>query len=146
MQKVTVVDTSCLILLTKIEQLGLLYKLFGTITITRTIAEEYGHPLPKWVQIINPKEDSLKIFKAFLDAGEASAIALIMETPSSLLIIDELKGRKVAKEIGIMFTGTLGVLKLASRKGLIPNMPEVVEKIKKTDFRVSDDLLKSLQS
>jgi predicted nucleic acid-binding protein len=144
MQKVTVVDTSCLILLTKIEQLSLLHQLFGTITITRTIADEYRHSLPNWIQVINPKDDSLKIFRVFLDSGEASAIALTMETPSSLLIIDEVKGRKVAKEIGLKFTGTLGVLQLASKKGLIPNMSEIVEKIKKTDFRVSDDLLKSL--
>jgi predicted nucleic acid-binding protein len=142
MQKVTVVDTSCLILLTKIEQLSLLHQLFGTIT--RTIADEYRHSLPNWIQVINPKDDSLKIFRVFLDSGEASAIALTMETPSSLLIIDEVKGRKVAKEIGLKFTGTLGVLQLASKKGLIPNMSEIVEKIKKTDFRVSDDLLKSL--
>ncbi|MEQ8413114.1 MAG: DUF3368 domain-containing protein [Imperialibacter sp.] len=144
MQKVTVVDTSCLIPLTKIEQLALLYELFGAITITPAIADEYGHPLPKWVQVVNPKEDSLKIFKAFLDAGEASAIALVMESPSSLLIIDELKGRQVSKEIGIKFTESVGVLKLAGKKGLISNMTEVIKKIKKTDFRVSDDLLKSL--
>ncbi|WOK09536.1 DUF3368 domain-containing protein [Imperialibacter roseus] len=131
MQKATVVDTSCLILLTKIEQLGLLYELFGTITITPAIADEYGYPLPTWVQIINPKEDSLKIFKAFLDAGEASAIALVMESPSSLLIVDELKGRQVAKEIGIKFTGSVGMLKLAEKKGLISNMTEVIKKIKK---------------
>ena len=41
MQKIVVSDTSCLILFHKIEELELLQKVFGHITITETVSEEF---------------------------------------------------------------------------------------------------------
>ncbi|MDI9365773.1 MAG: hypothetical protein QM541_12535 [Flavobacterium sp.] len=46
MQKAIIADTSCLILLTNIQELDLLQKLFGNIITTNEVAEEYGLPLP----------------------------------------------------------------------------------------------------
>ncbi len=46
MQKIIVSDTSCLILLKKINRLYLLQKLFSQITITKIIADEFGNELP----------------------------------------------------------------------------------------------------
>jgi len=40
-----------------------------------------------------------------LDPGEASALSLAAELEDTLLIIDEAKGRKVAKRMGIDITG-----------------------------------------
>jgi predicted nucleic acid-binding protein len=55
-----------------------------------------------------------------LDTGEASAIALAMETVNSTLIIDEKKGRKFAKNLGLQIIGTLKILLLAKQHRLIP--------------------------
>ena len=44
-----------------------------------------------------------------MDAGEASAIALASELQPSLLIIDDLKGRKLAEQLHLTYTGTLGI-------------------------------------
>jgi len=51
--------------------------------------------LPDWIEIRTPKNIS---FQNSLDlyAGEASAIALATESESSLLILDDNKGRKAA--------------------------------------------------
>jgi len=46
----------------------------------------------------------------YLDLGEATNIALASEYEESLLIIDEIKGRKAAKEMSILVTGSLGFL------------------------------------
>jgi len=46
----------------------------------------------------------------YLDLGEATNIALASEHEESLLIIDEIKGRKAAKEMSILVTGSLGFL------------------------------------
>jgi predicted nucleic acid-binding protein len=44
MHKTIISDTSCLILLDKIGELDILNKLFGAITTTNEVAEEFGQP------------------------------------------------------------------------------------------------------
>jgi predicted nucleic acid-binding protein len=45
-----------------------------------------------------------------LDAGESEAIAMSLECPADLLIMDESSGRAMARNLKIRITGTLGVL------------------------------------
>lgn len=143
MQKIIVSDTSCLILLDKIKRLGLLKKLFGKITITQIIADEFGKELPEFIIIENPENPIYqKILESFVDTGEASALALALEKKDCLLIIDDNKGRREAKQLGLTFTGTLGILITARQKGLIKTLTEVVIDINKTDFRLSESLIK----
>jgi len=107
MQVTIISDTSCLILLEKIGELDLLQKLYKNILVTQIIANEYGKFLPVWIQIENPKDlRHLILLETSLDKGEASAIALAMEKEQCLLIIDDLKGRKLAKKLGVAITGT----------------------------------------
>lgn len=47
MQKITVTDTSCLILLYNINELELLRKVYSEIRITKTIFEEFNKPIPE---------------------------------------------------------------------------------------------------
>jgi predicted nucleic acid-binding protein len=48
---VVIADASCFILLDKIDSLNLLQKLFKTVATSIEIANEFGKPLPEWVQI-----------------------------------------------------------------------------------------------
>ena len=141
MQKVIISDTSCLILLDKIGELNLLNKLFGQITITQEIAEEFKNELPDWFKIESPANKTYqKILEASLDRGEASAIAYAIEQSDCLLIIDDHKGRKYAEQLGIKITGTLGVIVDAKLNGLINSVKPLLERIKATDFRLTADL------
>lgn len=143
MQKIIVSDTSCLILLKKIGQLDLLKSLFGKIVITQEIFEEYNDILPEFIEIQNPSDTKYQhILENFLDRGEASAIALALEQEDCLLIIDELKGRKEARLLGLNITGTLGILILAKQNGLIQSFKSILLEIEKTNFRISKDILK----
>lgn len=58
-----------------------------------------------------------------------------------MLIIDELKGRREAKSLQMKFTGTLGVLIIAKEKGIIESVSEIIEQIKRTNFRISEKLI-----
>ncbi|MCB0476464.1 MAG: DUF3368 domain-containing protein [Flavobacteriaceae bacterium] len=75
-----------------------------------------------------------------LDKGESSAIALAIEKENSLLVIDEKKGRNVAKKMGIKITGILGVIIKAKEIGLIKKITPLIEKLEKVDFRISKTL------
>ncbi len=139
MQKIIVSDTSCLILLDKIGKLDLLRSIFGKITITKIVANEFKQKLPEYIQIENPENITYqKIFQSFIDIGEASVLALAMEKKNCLLIIDDNKNRREAKQLGLKYTGTLGILVIAKQKGLIKSLTEIIEDIRRTNFRLSD--------
>ena len=137
-----ITDTSCFILLDKIEALSLLNSLFSNIVTTPEIAAEFGKSLPGWVQIKSVQNKQKQaLLEENVDKGEASAIALALETPSSLLIIDDLKGRKLALSLNLLHTGTLGILILAKKKGIIPLLRPYLSRIQSTNFRLSQTLI-----
>jgi predicted nucleic acid-binding protein len=141
MQKIIVSDTSCLILLDKIGELNLLHVIFGQITVTKEIASEFKNELPDWCKIEEATNKTYQmILEASLDKGEASAIAFAIEQTDCLLIIDDYKGRKYAAQLGIKITGTLGIIILAKLNGYIDSIKPVLDKIKTTDFRLSEEL------
>ncbi len=63
-----------------------------------------------------------------LDAAEASAIALAMNIDKSILIIDDLKGRKIAEKMNIRYSGTLGLIVQAKREGVIETVKPILKK------------------
>jgi len=119
----------------------LLKKLFAKLQITDTVLKEFNQPLPDWIEVVELKTDVHKGLSSYLDTGEASSIALAYELRESLLIIDEIKGRRAAKEMGIPVTGSLGVLIAAKSKGHLKAVKPIINKIQKTNFRISEELI-----
>ena len=141
MHKTIISDTSCFIVLANIGELELLHKVYEKIVTTIDIATEYGVPLPEWVEIAAVKDHyRQQLLEMQIDKGESSAIALALETPNSTVILDDYKARKIAEKLGIIFTGTIGVIIKAKLKGIIPSVKPLLEKIKETDFRISEDI------
>lgn len=141
MHKTIISDTSCFIVLTKIGELEILQKLYRQIVTTPEISEEFGESLPDWVLIESVRDkSSQRILELQIDKGESSAIALALEIQNSTLIIDDFKARKVATNLGISFTGTIGIIIKAKLNGIIPSIKPVLEKIKRTNFRISTEL------
>lgn len=141
MQKIILSDASCLIVLEKISELELLHAIFGEIVVTGEVAAEYGSPLPRWIYVQNPRDENYQeILEASVDKGEASAIALAVELADCLLIIDDLKGRNLAEQLGIKITGTFGLIIEAKLSGRIESVKPLLEKIKQTNFRLSKDI------
>ena len=140
-----IADASCFILLDKIDNLLLLQKLFGTVTTSTEVAEEFGKPLPEWIQIKSAQDKNLQS-ALFLqvDLGEASAIALAAEHQPSLLIIDDMKGRKLAQKLNLNIIGTLGLILIAKREGILPQIKPIFDKIQGTNFRIAPGLLEDI--
>ena len=139
--RIIIADTSCFILLDKIDYLEILQKLFGQVTTTTEVLVEFGKSLPEWVTIENVKDkNQQKLLEAEIDKGEASAIALAMENTNSLLILDDYKARKTAARYGLQFTGTLGVFLKAKEETVIPAIRPILERIQQTDFRFTEKI------
>ena len=141
--KIVIADTSCFILLDNIGELELLKTLFGRVTTTSIIAQEFGASLPEWVEIKSVSDTQFQ-FTLDVDAGEASAIALALESGPSLIVLDDDKARKLAKKLNLTITGSLGVLLRAKREGIIPSIKPIIEKIQQTNFRYSQKVLSEI--
>ena len=127
MDKAVISDTSCLIALERIGKLEVLKLLFAKVLITEEVRIEFGQAIPDWIVVVKNQNTS-KFFELHkvLDSGEASSIAFAFGVENSILIIDEVKGRKVAAENGLEIIGTLGLLLLAKKRGLAEDLEQVL--------------------
>ncbi len=83
--------------------------------------------------------DSLRLLG--LDAGESEAVALAREQTASLLLMDERKGRLVARRLGLKVTGALGILAAAFKHGSIPSARTEIARLKsEAGFYVSSEV------
>lgn len=149
LDRVIIADTSSLIALHDIGELEILKQIYTQITIPTEVAEEFQDDVPNWIIIENVQDrDKIKLLKLELDKGESSAIALAMEQEESLLIMDEKKGRKVAKQIGLKIIGVLGIFMKAKELGLIEKVGPILDKLEEAEFwisqRLKDQILKRM--
>jgi predicted nucleic acid-binding protein len=146
MRSLIISDTACLILFDKIGELEILRELFKTIFITTKIAEEFKNKTPDWISIKDPTIlSNVDTYSKIVDLGEASAIALSKETENSMLILDDLKARQLAEALELKYTGSIGILILAKRKGLIKDVNHLILKIQETNFRLTDPIIDKLR-
>jgi predicted nucleic acid-binding protein len=59
-----------------------------------------------------------------------------------MIILDDFKARKIAENLGIEITGTIGVLIIAKKRGIIHSIKPFLEKIRATNFRLSEAIEK----
>jgi len=139
-------NTSCLILLDKINALDILQKLYQNIYLTEEVAQEYGKPLENWMNVVTVKDKNyLRILNAIVDLGEASTIALSLQmSEDNVMILDDLKARKLAKQLQLKFTGILGILLKAKQQKIISSVADIFTQLKKVNFRVSEKLEKEV--
>ena len=145
MPKVVISDTSTLILFQKIEHLNLLNKVYGELITTPEIAKEYGDKLPEWIKIQSVSDKKYQeILETQIDCGEASAIALAKEFDDALLLLDDLKARKLASKLNFKITGVLGIIHKAKQMSIIHKVKPLIDKLLKTNFRISDKIVEEI--
>lgn len=116
---------------------GFTSKIYGRVLTTIEVADEFGEPLPDWVEIKGAADKYTKrILELQLDKGEASAIALALESAPCSIILDDYKARKIAANLGLEITGTIGVIIKAKLNGIIPSVKPYLEKYETPIFEL----------
>lgn len=106
--------------------------------------------LKKYEGMSTSIEDSIKNRYPILHDGEINVLSWGTQfkklNKKFWCILDEKKGRKAAEELGLPVKGSIGLLKLLKDNKTLdnPQMINIVEKIRKSPFHISDEILRSL--
>ena len=139
-------DASPVIALHQIGQLGLLETIFGTVLIPPAAARELlSMERPSWI-LERTLEQPLApvVVRAALGPGESEAISLALEIRADWVLLDDLAARRLAERLRIPLIGTLGILLAAKRRGLIPAIRDLVDTLRRSGFRVANDLYEDM--
>ena len=150
---ILIADASALIALACCDSLDLLEVLFGNVLVPNTVFYEVTTPdKPQSARLQSYLKDKIRTvdmqryiyLDAFADAGETEAMLLYKEVSADYLLIDDKRGRKVAKINQIKTIGSLGVLLQAKRIGLIPLIAPLLEQIAASPVFISDSLIQTV--
>lgn len=143
---IIVSDTSPVTNLIRIDHLFILQLLFQKLVIPEAVYQELCEiPLQQkiireqnWITVAPVTNPELVArLERQLDKGEAESIALAMQLQADYLLIDEIKGRHIAEEMGLKIVGLLGILVKAKQENIILLVKPVLEKlIEEAGFRI----------
>jgi hypothetical protein len=155
---IVVANAGPLIALAQIGHFSFLQLLYGELHIPPAVREEVvasgrGRPgaaevgAANWIHVVEVRDTTaVVLLRDRLDAGESEAIVLAMEMNADLLLMDEGRGRRVAEARGLKKAGTVGTLLVAKKRGLIPAVTPLLDRLLAAGFRMSDELYQAARA
>lgn len=149
---IVVSDTSPIRALAFLQQLSLLERFFHEVWIPPAVERELREPPLEWMavdpgqfpfmRVESPKDQNhVADLLAELDLGESEALVLALENSPEAFLIDELRGRGKAIQLGLKVTGTVGVLIRAKAEGLIEQLRPLLDRLEnELGFFISPNL------
>jgi uncharacterized protein len=152
---IVVSNSSPLIALARIGRLDILASLYRRVLIPEEVQHEVtvaGHGLPgadavqsaNWIEVATQKtvaDRSLAQACQDLGAGERGTILLAKGLPADLVLLDEWKARRVARQAGLSIVGCLGILEAAVRSGLVSDLRQTYIDLLRHGIRLDIRLL-----
>lgn len=148
-------NSSPLIALARIGQFELLRLLYQELLIPPAVRDEvvrFGEERigavelerAEWIQTVDIGDrTAVELLRERLDLGESEAIILAIETKAQLLLIDEARGRRVAQTQGLNHLGTVGILVLSKRRGLVEAVTPLLNDLIAAGFRMNEELYRT---
>ncbi|MEL6590592.1 MAG: DUF3368 domain-containing protein [Bacteroidota bacterium] len=146
-------DTSPIANLIVIKHLEILKSIFEEVIVPEHVDKEIralandgedisSYENADWISSV--KNQNVALVNSLLekiDPGESAAIALAIDLGADLLLIDERKGTRIAKEMGLQTIGLLGAMLIAKKRELIDKLGPLLEELEqKAGFWMSESL------
>ncbi len=142
-----VIDTSALIALEKLGLLSLLCNIYTEVIVPESVIKEFGDISLPCISVKKVESNLVKLLVTDLNLGEGEAEAIALANESELrLMIDEVKARRIAEDMGLKITGTIGFLIKAQKFGLIKSAYEKVKELKEKGFYIADNLIEEIKN
>jgi uncharacterized protein len=147
---ILVADCSALIALSICNRLEILEQIFGQVLVPEAVYLEATQPNKKQaLQLKLYLEDKVRkvdmknyvFLDGFADAGETEAMLLYKQIHADKLLIDDQRGRNVAKINHIETIGSLGVLLVGKQRGLIDEVAPLLSQLNDSDIYLSKQLI-----
>ncbi len=146
-----IVNTSPLVYLYRVGALDWLFKLFGEIWVPSAVVRELdegrrrGYDVPNagdyaWLVVVDPRSIPSEWLTLDLGPGEIAAMALALENPVRIVLLDDARAREIAAAAGLQVWGTLKILLEAKGKGLTGKIEPLVSRLAESGMWVSDDI------
>jgi len=155
---IIIADAGPLIGFARIDKLDIIRQLYNTVFIPQKVFDEItvagNKPGAKtiskavtsgWIKIVKVKQKKLSDkLKELVDLGEAEAIQLFLEQNADFLLIDDKKGRNVARKFGVKIIGTGGILLKAKKEGILNQVTFTLKDLSRVGYRISPVLCKKI--
>ncbi len=152
MAKLIVINASPLIFLSRGQHIELLRYFGDRIVIPKPVADEIlrrgsedltakAIESTPWIEIVSSIKIPPHILEWSLGTGESSVLAYAASHPGTEVVIDDLAGRKCAACLNIPVRGTLGIILIAKKRGLIPFARPVLETLLRSGMYLSRSVL-----
>ena len=151
-EEIIIADSSPLIGLARIGQLQLLQKLGRRVIAPTAVwvevtASQKDAPGAReiaretWIEVREADAQVVAPLLVLLGKGEAEAIALAQANPAAVLLLDDLRARKVAERLRLRRMGTVALLGRAKHEGLIQRIKPCIDALLANGIFIHPDLV-----
>lgn len=152
MDEVSVSNASPLIFLSRGRHLDLLHHFAERVLVPEAVAVEIRkkgasdvtaealESVP-WLEVVETPPIPGIIIEWGLGPGESAVLAMAHSHPNMVAVLDDLAGRRCAASLDVPVRGTLGIVLVAKRRGLIPSARAVVEDLIRGGLYLSSPVL-----
>jgi predicted nucleic acid-binding protein len=151
-EEIIIADSSPLIGLARIGQLGLLPQLAKRIVVPRAVHAEVTSArvnapgaadvaAQKWIEVLDADPAVVAPLLILVGKGEAEGIALAQRQSAAVLLIDDLRARKLAERLGLRRMGTVALLGRAKQERLIPKLKPALDALVANGIFIRQELI-----
>jgi hypothetical protein len=151
-----IADTSALSALCRIGRLEILRWRFLSVLVPHAVRMELEAADDKdligmidqaceagWMRVADPSTSDWQAPVSRLGPGETAALALAFAMPEAVLLMDESRGRRAARMLGLTTTGVLGLLMWAKQAGHLDSLAQAIHELRTKDsFFIGPELLR----
>lgn len=121
-----------------IDGLEILDEMFGEVYIPNAVWEElrrdksqmHYHRIEEYFRNKVKNISGQNNLTFIMDYGESESVILYQELDADFLLIDDKKARNIAESWGLNCIGTLGVLSVARKRGIVDKLKPIFEKFR----------------